>query len=57
MKGNKLSRNTIETFFFHSERIYTVKGKKRGKTLKKQEAKSMQTNDFVLTSYGSSSEL
>ena len=29
MKGNKLSRNTIETFFFHCERIYTVKEKKQ----------------------------
>ena len=29
MKENKRSRNAIETFFFHCERIYTVKGKKQ----------------------------
>ncbi len=29
MKENKRSRNAIETFFFHCERIYIVKGKSR----------------------------
>lgn len=29
MKENKRSRNAIETFFFHCERIYTVKEKKQ----------------------------
>ena len=30
MKRNKQTRNAIDTFFFHCERIYTVKGKKQG---------------------------
>ncbi|RRD87358.1 hypothetical protein EII33_13285 [Bacteroides heparinolyticus] len=31
MKRNKRTRNAIDTFFFHCERVYTVKGKKLGK--------------------------
>ncbi|WP_262502500.1 hypothetical protein [Porphyromonas circumdentaria] len=30
MKRNKQTRNAIDTFFFHCERVYTVKGKKQG---------------------------
>ncbi|CCX55954.1 putative uncharacterized protein [Bacteroides sp. CAG:1060] len=31
MKRDKRTRNAIDTFFFHCERRYTVKGKKLGK--------------------------
>ena len=32
MKRNEQTKNAIDTFFFHCERRYTVKGKKQGKT-------------------------